>query len=329
MRYKHIWTQAAVVNIRDIANNVRLFELAPEIGTQPYNAGAHIDVTVWIDDQPHIRSYSLIGQYTHDGHYRIAVKRLPTSRGGSDYMWRLTVGARLTIAQPQNFFQLTFGQPAYVLIAGGIGITPIYGMALELLDKGANFRLLYAGSSRREMPFIDDLQTRLGNRLSIYASDEGQRMDIAREISAIAAGTQVYVCAPMRMLDAVRHIWQAHNRPTGDLRYETFAASGQFATQPFEVSIPRFGATITVPENQTLLDALNNAGIDVMSDCLRGECGLCVVDVLDCSGKIDHRDFFFSDEQKAENHKLCACVSRVVEGRVVIDTAYRGRLSQI
>jgi vanillate O-demethylase ferredoxin subunit len=131
------------------------------------------------------------------------------------------------------------------------------------------------------------------------------------------------------MLDAVRRAWHARNLPPGDLRFETFAASGQFAPQPFEVSVPRLGVTLTVPENQTLLDALAQAGVEVMYDCQRGECGLCVIDILDCSGTIDHRDMFFSDAQREENKKMCACVSRVVDGNLVIDTAYRGNLSQL
>lgn len=329
MRFKNVWTTAKIISARDVAENVRLIELEPETGVQPYNAGAHLDVIVFIDDLPHIRHYSLVGPYAADSPYRIAVKRLSASRGGSEYMWRLANGAQLSISQPKNQFQLTFGYEQYVLIAGGIGITPIYGMALELAAKNADFRVLYAGSSRREMPFIDKLEKHIGNRLSIFASDEGRRIDVEGEITALTEGIQLYVCAPMRMLDDVRRVWHEQERSPGDLRYETFAASGQYAPQAFEVHIPRLDVTLTVPENQTLLEALTGAGVDVMSDCLRGECGLCMVDIMECTGKVDHRDMFFSDEQKADNRKLCACVSRVVDGRVVIDTAYRGKLSKI
>jgi vanillate O-demethylase ferredoxin subunit len=187
-----------------------------------------------------------------------------------------------------------------------------------------DFRLLYAASSRDDMPFLGVLQNQLGDRLSIFSSDEGQRIDIDRVVGEISDGAQLYICAPMRMLDAVRAAWHQRGLPEADLRYETFAASGKFATQPFSVSIPRFGLDITVAENQTLLEALTDAGIEVMSDCLRGECGLCTVDILSCTGVVDHRDLFFSEHQKQQNKKLCACVSRAVNGGLVIDTAYRG-----
>lgn len=325
MRFKNVWTQAKVVKIMDVAANVRLFELEPETGAQPYSAGAHIDLSVLVNGFPEIRSYSLVGRYAQaDGRYRIGVKRLPASRGGSTYMWSLAPGAQLTISQPKNQFQLTFERPYYTLLAGGIGITPIYGMVLELAQKGADFHLLYAGSSRQEMPFLDELTARLGQRLSVFTSDEGQRVNVVQVVNNIEVGTQLYVCGPLRMLDAVRHAWQARGLPVGDLRYESFAASGQFAATQFQVSVPRLGKSVTVEPNQTMLDALTLAGIDVMSDCQIGECGLCVVDVLEHSGVMDHRDVFFSDEQKAENKKMCACVSRIASGDVVIDTAYRG-----
>lgn len=328
MRFRNVWTDAEVVAVGDVARNVRLIEIEPASGRQPFTPGAHLDISVLIDGRPEIRSYSLVGLYEPNRPYRIAVKRLAASRGGSAYMWSLAPGARLSISQPQNHFSLTFGRAAYTLLAGGIGITPIYGMALELAEQGADFRLLYAGASRSDMPFIADLEHRLGDRLSIHASDEEQRIDIEQVVGAITTRTQLYVCGPLRMLEAVRRAWELRQLPQGDLRFETFGVSGTFAPQPFHVEVPRLGLNITVPENQTMLDALIGAGAEVMADCQRGECGLCVVDILSCSGIVDHRDLFFSEAQKAENRKMCTCVSRIVNGSVVIDTAYRGRLSQ-
>jgi vanillate O-demethylase ferredoxin subunit len=329
MRFKISWTTGRIVRVTEPAQGVRLIEIAPDGGPQPYNAGAHIDVSVLVNNRPETRQYSLVGPVTAEGHYQIAVRRVSASRGGSEYLWSLAEGARLSISQPQNSFPLTFGRTSYLLVAAGIGITPIYGMALELAERGADFRLLYAGSARAQMPLIDALYLQIGEKLSIFASDEGRRIDLDREIETLPAGVQLYICAPLRMLDTARSIWRHHGRPEGDLRFETFAASGQYEAQPFEVHVPRLGVTLTVPENQTMLDALAGAGVDVMFDCLRGECGLCVVDILECAGKVDHRDMFFSEEQKAGNHRMCACVSRVVDGRVVVDTSYRGKLSRI
>jgi vanillate O-demethylase ferredoxin subunit len=304
---------------------VRQLEIQPTSGVQPFTAGAHLDVSVLINDQPEIRSYSLLPSISDDS-YRIAVKRLPESRGGSVYMWSLMPGARLQISQPQNHFELTLGRSSYILVAGGIGITPIFGMALLLMGRVADLRLHYCGSSRAAMPFLSELQNTLAHRLHIHASDEGNRLDFEKLFDELPANTQVYLCGPLRMLDAARHAWQKRSLPPNDLRYETFGASGQFAAQPFRVKVPRMNLDFIVGAPESLLDALNRAGATVISDCQRGECGLCTVDILSCSGVVDHRDFFFSDAQKAENKKMCACVSRVVNGDVEVDTAYRGRV---
>jgi vanillate O-demethylase ferredoxin subunit len=326
MRYSTTWMDAQVTAVTDAARRVRLIEITPA-ALYPFTPGAHVDVQVYIDGKPHIRSYSLVGTSGHGKPYTIGVKRLDDSRGGSDYMWSLAPGAKLSVSQPKNQFEMTYGRDAYLLIAGGIGITPIVGMAEDLVRRKANFRLRFAGSSRAEMPFVDRLSELLGDRLSLHISDEGTRLDIPRAIRGMAHGTQVYVCGPMRMLDDVRQTWHDLHLPEGDLRYETFATTGRYPAQAFDVTLPRFGRTITVARNQTLLDALNSNGIEVMSDCERGECGLCMVQILACSGTVDHRDVFLSDEQKAENTKLCACISRVVDGDIVIDTAYRGERS--
>jgi ferredoxin-NADP reductase len=328
MRYRNVWQDATVVSAVDVARNVRQIEIAPTTGTQPYAAGAHLDISLLIHGKPEIRSYSLVGLHEPSRPYRIAVKRLAASRGGSSAMWLLGPEARLAISQPQQHVPLTFGRQSYMLLAGGIGITPIYSIAIELAAYGADVRLLYAGASRAEMPYIDALTAQLGERVSIHASDEGTRIDIDHVVAAVTPGTQLYICGPLRMLDAVRRAWHARSLPPGDLRYETFGASGQFAPQPFRVSVPRLGLELTVSEHESMLDALTRAGANVMADCLRGECGLCAVDILSTSGVIDHRDLFFSDAQKGEDRKMCACVSRVVNGDVVIDTAYRGILSR-
>jgi vanillate O-demethylase ferredoxin subunit len=125
-------------------------------------------------------------------------------------------------------------------------------------------------------------------------------------------------------MNAIRKIWKESPFETANLRYETFGASGLFPPQKFTVTLPRFKKEIEVRENETLLHALEAANIDVMYDCQKGECGLCQVDILEYSGYIDHRDFFFSEAEKGENKKMCACVSRVVKGSIVIDTGYRG-----
>ena len=148
-------------------------------------------------------------------------------------------------------------------------------------------------------------------------------MDLDAEIARLAPGGELYVCGPIGMLEAAKRAWQQSGRPVEQLRFETFGNSGRFASQPFKVNIPRLNLVVDVPQNQTMLDALETAGVAMISDCRRGECGLCALHILEVDGIVDHRDVFFSDEEKAANAKLCTCVSRVAGGSITIDTADR------
>jgi vanillate O-demethylase ferredoxin subunit len=238
-------------------------------------------------------------------------------------MWSLVPGARLTISTPGNHFELGRGRPEYLLLAGGIGITPIYTMTLALAQAQANFRLLYACRRRQDVAFGDELRERIGDRLQVFLDEEGEKVDLAAEIERLAPGGEFYVCGPIGMLEAAKSEWQRSGRPVDKLRFETFGNSGRFASQSFSVRIPRLGRVVEVPKNQTMLDALEAAGIDMIFDCRRGECGLCALDILDVDGIVDHRDVFFSDEEKAANGRLCTCVSRVAGGSITVDTADR------
>jgi vanillate O-demethylase ferredoxin subunit len=325
MRYRNTWVDAVVVAIEQVADNVMQLRIMPENGTKKFTVGAHLDVSLLINDIPEIRSYSLVGSYGASEPYTIAVKRLPQSRGGSKYMWSLNKGSKIRISQPTNHFELGFGATDYLLIAGGIGITPIVGMAQQLANRqGKHVKMLYLGQSQAEMPFIEDLQELLGDRLTLHYSDNEGFYDTAKILELADPQTQVYLCGPIGLMNAVRKTWEAGPFETTNLRYETFGASGMFAPQKFTVTLPRFHKKIEVQENETLLHALEAADIDVMYDCKKGECGLCQVDILEHSGDIDHRDFFFSEDEKGENKKMCACVSRVANGNITIDTAYRG-----
>lgn len=323
MRYDQAWKTATIIAAEDAAEDVRSLLVAPEGGhTVHYAPGSHLNVQVMVAGQVQTRHYSLVGE-PHPEHYRVAVKRMPASRGGSDYMWSLKPGSRLSIMGPNNLFELDFDKPHYLLVAGGIGITPICGMALALARRGADFRLLYCGHSRAGMPFIELLEERLGPRLEVHASDEGSRLDIAAAIESLPTDGALYLCGPIRMLDAARKAWEAAGRNRGLFRYETFGSSGSFAPQRFWVRVPQLAAEFEVPETKSLLQALREAGVDVISDCERGECGLCALNVLGLEGEIDHRDVFFSAEEKQENARLCTCVSRVVGGGIVLDAGYR------
>jgi vanillate O-demethylase ferredoxin subunit len=322
MRYAAHWTDAVLREIHDETPTVRSFDIVPLSGeVLPFEPGAHIEVEVQVDGLPQTRSYSLVGEARSD-HYRIAVKRRADSSGGSIYMWSLQPGARLSITEPLTSFAIEYDRPCYLLIAGGIGITPIVGMAKLLARHGADIRLLYAAKTRDELAFAGDLAAALGDRLVCHVSAEGRRFDFAEAFAALPPGAQCALCGPMPMLDDARRSWMAAGRPIVDLRWETFGSSGAFPAEDFTVAVPRHSVEIVVPHNRTLLDTLADAGIEVISDCRKGECGLCALTVMSFDGRIDHRDVFLSDLQKAENQKICACVSRAA-GRIVIDTDYR------
>lgn len=322
MRFQTIWLEAEISAIRTVTPSVREFELRPLAGPPlPFRPGAHIDVSLLIDGQPDTRSYSLIGRPGGDC-YRIAVKLAAESRGGSRAMWQLAPGTRLTISAPKSSFAAEPGHSGYLLIAGGIGITPLVGMAEELRASGMPVSLLHAARSRDELAYRERLTGVLGARYAGFSSVDGERIDLRDAFAALPQGGLAAICGPIAMLDAARAAWRALGRKPADLRWETFGSSGTLPTEGFRVHLPRFGRDIEVPPSRSLLEALEAEGIEVISDCKRGECGLCTVDILACDGAVDHRDVFFSDEQKHENRKLCACVSRA-NGTIVIDTAYR------
>jgi dimethylamine monooxygenase subunit B len=322
MRFVETWTTASLIATRDLAPDIREFLLRPDdFAGAPYPAGSHINVGVTIGGLPATRSYSLVGEASPDG-YRIAVRRAPDSRGGSQYMWSLAPDARLNITLPTSLFSIDWSRQHYCLIAGGIGITPIISAAQVLARRNATFTLHYAVRSRDDAAYLDQLTSLLGDRLVVHAGDENRRLDLDAAFAALPANAMALFCGPMRMLDAARHAWEAASRPLTDLRYETFGSSGLLPTEAFRVRLRDAGVEFVIPSDRSMLDVLNDAGHEVISDCRRGECGVCAIDVVGVEGEIDHRDVFFSDHQKQANQKICACVSRA-RGVITIDTLHR------
>ena len=319
------WTEARVHALRDVTPTVREITLKPVQGAWLHQPGGHLQMQVLVSQgvtsRPHTRSYSLIGQ--PDGEfYRIAVKRLDEGRGGSKAMWQLAVGDRLRISEPQNHFALDLTAPAYLLVAGGIGVTPLVGMAQVLAKRDAPVRMLFGARSLAELAYLEPLQSVLKDHLKSAIAEKGEFIDFDAEIAKLPPKALMYLCGPVPMLDAARKAWTKAGRPLADLRYETFGSSGRFAPQAFRVKIPRHNLDIIVPADHGLLDELELADVQTMYDCRRGECGLCAMDVLSVDGDIDHRDVFLSDEEKASNKRICVCVSRVL-GEITLDSAYR------
>lgn len=321
MRMNTEWRQARVRSAEQIAEGVRRVEFELEGPLPPFDPGSHTNIAVSINGARAVRTYTCVP--AAPGCMAIAVKLHPNSRGGSRFVWSLEPGDSVEMTLPENRFELSWRASHYLLIAGGIGVTPIYGMARALSAAGQSVRMIYGAASRSIMPFADELRALLADGIEFFPADEGLNFDLAAEIAALPEDGEVYVCGPLGLLDAVKRLWLASGRPVSRLRYEVFGDNGKFAETPFEVSVLNRDLNILVRPDQSLLDALIGAGVEMIYDCQRGECGLCAVRIVEKDGMVDHRDVFFSDEEKGENHRMCACVSRLTGGSAVIDIGYR------
>ena len=330
MRHDETWSDATVDAVEDLSPTVRGIALRPLEGVRGWTVGSHLRVQVAVDGRSEVRSYSLVGLPSESralGVYRIAVKRAEPGRGGSRRMHALQPGDRIAIAGPDNHFELPppGAQPAQhvLLIAGGIGITPIYAMALTLAARGASLRLLYAARDDAELVFADRLRAALGERLQTFSDARGERIALTDEIAALPPRSMALVCGPVPLLQAVQAAWQRAGRAAADLRFETFGSSGSRPSEAFRVRVPRHGVDVIVPAERTLLDVIGDHGVEALYDCRRGECGLCAMDIVSVQGEVDHRDVFFSAEEKRDNRRICVCVSRVCGGEIVLDSAWR------
>lgn len=315
MADKHVeWQDATVVECADVALGIRRIVLAPSRPV-PAKPGAHVDVVVRLEgEREDERSYSVVDASADGDRIALSVFRAPMSRGGSLFMHGLQPGDVLRITQPLQDFPLRVGAPSYVLVAGGVGITAILGMASLLQRLGFDYVLHYVGSRRERMAYLAELEAAHGDRLVAHVTEESGRMSVDALLATVPADAELYMCGPIRLMEAIRRSWERSDRDITALRYETFGNSGWFEAEPFEVEVPQYGVTIEVQPSESMLEALERAGVDMMYDCRRGECGLCEMRILGLEGAVDHRDVFYSERQKAPNSKMCGCVSRVVAG---------------
>lgn len=291
-----------------------------------FSAGAHIQVQVKLPDgSQDWRHYSLINAVADSAatqaptHYQIAVRREEAGRGGSQFMHRLQAGDKLLVQAPKNDFPLADSAAPTLLIAGGIGVTPLLSMAADLCARQRPVRMQYAARSRALLAYDTDLQALLGANLALHIDEEaGAPLDIGALLDGCAADEQVYVCGPKPMLDAVLAAAQARNWPQERVHFELFTpVVEQEGDHAFEVVLAQSGLTYQVAANQSILDCLIENGFDAMYDCQRGECGVCAVSVLE--GEIDHRDYVLSAREKAEGTVMQMCISRAKGHRLVLD----------
>jgi vanillate O-demethylase ferredoxin subunit len=304
------WAPGRVVSSVPVAHDVRRITIArpPRGRAAP---GSHLDVRVPLGETSDVRSYSVVESDDDGELLTISVLRVPQSRGGSAYLHGLEPGDELAVTQPLQNFPLRVGAPRYLLLAGGIGITALAEMARVLRDVGADYTLVYVGRGRERMAYVVELAELHGERLVLHVDAEGSPLDVPGLVGSVDAQTEFYMCGPIRLMDAVRRTWLDAGLPPANLRYETFGSSGWFEPEEFVARVPQRQVETTVRTDETLLEALTRAGVDLMYDCRKGECGLCLLDVSCVDGALDHRDVFLSADQQATGRSLATCVSRV------------------
>ena len=305
------------VTAKDVAaDGVVVLTLAHPAGARlpDWTPGAHIDLVL---PDGTTRQYSLCGDRFDAHTYRVGVLREPAGRGGSAYVHDvLQAGDVVGVGGPRNNFALVPSQ-RYLFVAGGIGITPLLPMVHQADMLDADWTLVYGGRRRASMAFLDELAG-YGDRVHVLPEDRHGLLDLPTWLGTPAPDVKVYCCGPGPLLDAVESAcagWPAHA-----LRTERFLAKEQGAPvrdRPFDVVLARTGATVTVDLDRTVLDAVRDAGVDVLSSCRQGTCGTCETDVLE--GTPDHRDSILGDTERDANDCMFLCVSRSCSDRLVLD----------
>jgi vanillate O-demethylase ferredoxin subunit len=304
------------------AQDICSFELVAADGSAlpAFSAGSHIDVHV---PGGLVRQYSLCNDPAEGHRYLIGVLKDPATRGGSLAMHdHLHEGDRLDISAPRNHFALAHEARRHLLLAGGIGITPILCMAERLALTGGEFELHYSARSRERMAFRERIESAAFAPKAQFHFDDGdaaQKLDLAALLDKPVAGTHVYVCGPQGYIDAVLGRARAAGWPAAQLHFEFFGAAPA-ATESdgsFEVQLASSGRVISIARDQSVAQALAAAGVEVMTSCEQGVCGTCLTRVLE--GEPDHRDQYLTPEEQAANDQFTPCCSRAKSARLVLD----------
>ena len=300
----------------DAAEGVIVLSLRNEAHAElpPWQPGAHIDLIL---NNGLTRQYSLCGDPADRRRYRIGVLREPKSRGGSQHIHeQLFVGAQVQARGPRNHFPLVPAQ-RYLFIAGGIGITPLIPMIAHANAAGTDWRLVFGGRSRASMAFASALQSLYPGRVDIHPQDETGLLKLATLLQEPAEEAHVYCCGPEPLLAAVEEHCAAWTRNTLHVeRFAPKAASGPVVNAGFEVELAESGKTLFVPADKSILEVLQENGIEVLSACCEGTCGTCETAVIE--GAIEHRDSILTAAERAAQNTMMVCVSRGAGRRLVL-----------
>src|SRR5882672_4887055 len=318
-------TQAAtiaveVAAIEQVTPLIKHFTLAPLAGgTLPaFSGGSHIVVVMKRADRVHRNPYSLMSRPGRLDSYEISVRRMETSRGGSHFMHdEVKVGSRLEIAHPVNLFALDKIARKHVLIAGGIGITPFMAQLQDLHAANVPYEMHYSVRAPEHAAFLTRLREREGENVRMYYDSENQAVDFDGLLSNQPLGTHVYVCGPARLINKVIATAKDCGWPDSHVHWEQFSAPP--VGDAFDVFLSRSRLTVHVPHDQSLMESIEAAGVEVPYLCRGGVCGYCQTRVLELDGELLHNDHFLSDAEKAKGNTIMPCVSRARCKSLVLD----------
>ncbi|HHC4213664.1 TPA: 2Fe-2S iron-sulfur cluster-binding protein [Klebsiella pneumoniae] len=311
-----------VSSIKALTSDIREVRLSSSDGRMlpEYGPGAH--TMLFIRDKDGVllvRHYSLIGGDSQDDPcniWRIAVKREEygqTSNYIHDY---LHLGQQIQVSVPINAFPLERNDAPTLLIAGGIGITPILSMLRSLRKRNKPVRVIYCGQNAESMAYHKDVQILSGDNAEFVFTQNGQRLQFEQLFTELSTDSHVYICGPLAMVEACISAAKQHNWPLTQLHYELFLADNPLR-DGFDVCLQKSGKIIHVQGNTSILDALNNANVEVLWDCRRGECGVCVQHIVSADGPVIHRDVCLDDDDKTGS--MCICVSRLKGKKITLD----------
>ena len=304
----------------DVADEVVALDLKDPGGDElpGWDPGAHIDLML---DDGLVRQYSLCGDPRDQKTWRVGVLLEPESRGGSRHVHdKLVQGANIRVRGPRNHFALV-DSPKYLFIAGGIGITPIVPMIKSAEQTGSEWTLIYLGRKHTTMAFADRLLDSYGDPVTLWPEDTKGRFDLEAALLEPKEDTLVYCCGPEPLLAAAEK--HCASWPEGSLHIERFAArsadseASSEALDSFQVVCQRSAVTVEVSDDTSILEALEDADIPILSSCLEGVCGTCSATVVE--GSPDHRDSVLTDAERASGNTILTCVSRSRSEKLVLD----------
>ncbi len=306
----------SVLNVRvdaieQVTEVVKHFTLVQENGEAlpQFSGGSHVVVSMNINGRVHRNPYSLMGSTANTDKYEIAVRRQEKSRGGSVFMHdKVEVGTELQITYPVNLFSISKLGNKHILIAGGIGITPFMSQITDLNRLGWDYEMHYAYRSDEHAAFREELEELCGDRVHFYVESDNQRLDFNDLLRKQPLGTHVYICGPDPMVKILHHTAEELGWPENHVHSEQFSAPP--IGDSFHITLSQSDMEIEVSGDMSMLEAMEEAGVDAPFLCRGGACGRCELEVISCDGVIMHNDHYLSDTEKAEGKKIMPCVSR-------------------